>query len=695
MIRIGEKNRVTVIFVIILFIVGVCGCIGEKNKPPTVNIFASSASGYQPLQVLFTTNATDPDGSIRSYYWDFGDGTISNQKNPNHTFYYGTYKAMLTVTDDKGAEISKNVTITVNNRSPTATASANPTSGSVPLTVTFSLDASDVDGSISSWKLDINNNGTAEYSGSGSPPPTQKHIYQSSGTYLAKLTVADTNNATTQYVVTIIVKPDSDRDGVSDDEDAFPYDPTEWKDIDGDGYGDNSDTFPYDPTEWKDSDNDGHGDNSDAFPHDPSEWEDTDGDGYGDNSDAFPHDPTEWKDIDGDGYGDNSDAFPYDSSEWADSDGDGLGDNSDSLPYDYDNDGFADSVDIDKYGDVAIKISIEKFNITDQLDFMSTSVEVFFEIYVNEKLEARIDNGGKSWVATVGQIYLVDEWIIYNIDDDQRYTNITIVMWDDDWPLENDLIDIDGHNETKALAIVFDAVTYNWSGDDDDGYTDGRDDGSWSYDDDDGILWYNIGAINIEYDKTYFWHYDSMPFSIFTIIPPETYAYYKHLDIDRSPFSYSEVPNFVTPDDDVIIEIANKLNSLAQNMGYDYKETANFVLRFVQSLEYTFDNETTPFNEYWRFSVETLVDETGDCEDTSILYASVMEAIGYDAVLIILPSDAPSHAAVGIAGDGYPGSYYTYDGMDYYYCETTGTGWDMGNIPQEYLGQLAIIIQVG
>ena len=41
---------------------------------------------------------------------------------------------------------------------------------------------------------------------------------------------------------------DYDMDGISDEDDAFPYDPTEWLDTDGDGVGDNSDALPYDPT---------------------------------------------------------------------------------------------------------------------------------------------------------------------------------------------------------------------------------------------------------------------------------------------------------------------------------------------------------------------------------------------------------------------------------------------------------------
>jgi len=46
------------------------------------------------------------------------------------------------------------------------------------LTVTFSLTAGDPDGEIKSWKLDIDNDGVAEYFGSGKPPSTKQHTYE-------------------------------------------------------------------------------------------------------------------------------------------------------------------------------------------------------------------------------------------------------------------------------------------------------------------------------------------------------------------------------------------------------------------------------------------------------------------------------------------------------------------------------------
>ncbi len=398
-----------------------------------------------------------------------------------------------------------------------------------------------------------------------------------------------------------------------------------------------------------------------------------------------------YKDSDRDGYYDYQDSFPNDPSEWKDSDHDGVGDNSDKYPYDYDNDGYADSVDIKKNGDAAIKISLKKFNVEDELDFLFVSVEVYFEIYINGRMEARIDDNGESWHATVGETYSIGESVIYNIDDDQRYTNVRIIMWDDDYLLENDPIDIDGTGtDAKALDIVFDAITGTWTGDDNDGFTDGSDDGSANYDDDDGSLWYSLQLVEAQYNKIYHWTFDWNQWELRINIPPTSYAYYRHSNVDRSPILPSQMAAFVTSDDSIIKDIAQRLQSHCNEAGYSSSKTVNFILSFVQSLEYTYDNASTPANDYWRFPVETLMDETGDCEDTSVLFAAIMEAVGFDAVLIHLPG----HLAVGISCNEGSGSYYDYNGKSYYYCETTGTGWNMGNIPSNFEEQSANIIDV-
>ena len=149
---------------------------------------------------------------------------------------------------------------------------------------------------------------------------------------------------------------------------------------------------------------------------------DSDDDGVPDEDDVFPNDPSEWQDSDNDGYGDNADAFPFDSNEWNDSDGDGLGDNSDRYPFDYDNDGFPDENDLNIFNDLALRVSLQKFLVEDEVDLVFRNADIYFEIFINERLEGRIDNNGNTWSAPVGEIYQIDEWWIYNFDDNQRYT---------------------------------------------------------------------------------------------------------------------------------------------------------------------------------------------------------------------------------------------------------------------------------
>jgi hypothetical protein len=166
---------------------------------------------------------------------------------------------------------------------------------------------------------------------------------------------------------------DLDADGHGDNPDGYepdeyPSNPMQWTDSDGDGYGDDPFGLQGDgcPTEWgssthdvygcPDTDGDGVSNGNDAFPLDPDYWLDSDRDGTPDSADDFPFDSTQWSDADGDGWGDNptgplADAFPNDPTQWADSDGDGLGENPDGDnpdPYldDFDNDGYNDSVDI-------------------------------------------------------------------------------------------------------------------------------------------------------------------------------------------------------------------------------------------------------------------------------------------------------------------------------------------------------------
>lgn len=93
------------------------GCGGTANTPPTAN-FSVTTSG---LVASFTDNSSDPDGSIASRSWNFGDGTTSTATSPSKTYATaGTYSVVLTVTDNRGATAARTQSVTVTGVTPPA-----------------------------------------------------------------------------------------------------------------------------------------------------------------------------------------------------------------------------------------------------------------------------------------------------------------------------------------------------------------------------------------------------------------------------------------------------------------------------------------------------------------------------------------------------------------------------------------------
>ncbi|MCX6465542.1 MAG: PKD domain-containing protein [Pseudonocardiales bacterium] len=88
---------------------------GVPNVPPTASVVAT---GCTDLSCSFTgAGSTDPDGTIASYAWDFGDGTTDSVVAPSHAYAQaGTYTVTLTVTDNRGgqATASQEITVAVN-----------------------------------------------------------------------------------------------------------------------------------------------------------------------------------------------------------------------------------------------------------------------------------------------------------------------------------------------------------------------------------------------------------------------------------------------------------------------------------------------------------------------------------------------------------------------------------------------------
>jgi hypothetical protein len=183
-------------------------------------------------------------------------------------------------------------------------------------------------------------------------------------------------------------------------------------------------------------------------------------------------------------------------------------------------------------------------------------------------------------------------------------------------------------------------------------------------------------------DGQFSWTYQGRQYFIDLDISKAVYDQYRDDPTQRYAYTIEEAVSmcdiYVTPDEPVVVAYAMALSNYTQDLSD--LQTANFMLSFVQNIEYMEDEISVSEDEYWRFPVETLYDEQGDCEDKAFLYASIMEAMGFDAVILLYDG----HAAAGINIDGAAGTYYETDGGDYFYCETTAAGWEVGDIPDEY-----------
>ncbi len=173
--------------------------------PPTTAV-TYSCSG---LTCQFDgSGSSDPDGTITSYAWVFGDGTTGSGATVSHTYTAGgTYIATLTVTDNGGATGTQSQNVTVN-----APPVASFTTACSGVTCNFNGSASsDPDGTITSYAW-VFGDGTT---GSGA---TVSHTY-TAGTYTVTLTVVDNGGAVSTQSKSVTVTQASmhvgDLDGAS------------------------------------------------------------------------------------------------------------------------------------------------------------------------------------------------------------------------------------------------------------------------------------------------------------------------------------------------------------------------------------------------------------------------------------------------------------------------------------------------
>jgi len=192
------------------------------NAPPVADA-GNDQQGFVDEPILFSGDATDADGAITLYEWDFdGDGTYdwngTDHGVAKHTFDVAeVYIATFRVTDNQGATDTDVCVIQVEEEADTPNAPPtaeiqNDVKVNVNQATTLNGLGSDSDGTIVKYEWDFESDGVYDWNGTGSG--VILHTYDKAGFYYAKLRVTDDEGATDTEVceVTVIAPPESGDD---------------------------------------------------------------------------------------------------------------------------------------------------------------------------------------------------------------------------------------------------------------------------------------------------------------------------------------------------------------------------------------------------------------------------------------------------------------------------------------------------
>jgi len=203
--------------------------------------------------------------------------------------------------------------------------------------------------------------------------------------------------------------------------------------------------------------------------------------------------------------------------------------------------------------------------------------------------------------------------------------------------------------------------------------------------DDRGSKSYYVAKVTGDVDRTFTWKYNGLTYTVTMGIDYDDYLYAKNL------YSVSERQQSTAKNhahDKTFVNLAHSDERMAPYMeelvdkmleAYGQRNISesallNYALTFTQYIEYQSDLDYMGTEEYWKFPLETLFDQGGDCEDTSILFCAIaleMKSdlnMKYKVAMLLLPE----HMA---------GTVMMSDDKEWSYCETTTTDFKVGEIP--------------
>jgi len=179
-----------------------------QDHSPRASFTSSTPSAPTLNSISFNaTSSYDPDGTIVSWSWSFGDGATGTGSTVTHAFSSaGIYTASLTVTDNSGSIGLASSQVTITDRAPSVSSTPSSTAAYTGKTITLSITASDPDGTVSTVKVDWGDGTTDTLTGAAT---SDSHAYNAAGTYTIALTVTDNSGSIGSASSQVSIQPAS------------------------------------------------------------------------------------------------------------------------------------------------------------------------------------------------------------------------------------------------------------------------------------------------------------------------------------------------------------------------------------------------------------------------------------------------------------------------------------------------------
>jgi PKD repeat protein len=183
------------------------GAVESNTQPPLAAAVGPAALNEGDTGTFSAASSIDPNGSIASVEWNFGDGASASGSSASHAFAQdGVYVVTVTITDNDGLTDTASLSITVANVAPEL--------GDFDDVTLETGDAYTVEGTFSdpgadSWIA------TVDWGDGSSPSQAMLsgqsfslvHVYASAGIFTVTVTVADDDTSTSTAHTATVTQP--------------------------------------------------------------------------------------------------------------------------------------------------------------------------------------------------------------------------------------------------------------------------------------------------------------------------------------------------------------------------------------------------------------------------------------------------------------------------------------------------------